>query len=329
MTANFQSQTWTQSNVRRIVKLLPDEKKVGVLAPEILSIKKPSLGLDMTSVPITQREFIVEGDGFSIPVSGYCRTSDETVQKPAVVYFHGGGWRVGSRQDVEAPLRLLAEYSGAAVFNVEYRLAPEYRYPCATDDCWQVLKYVHSHAKELGIDSKRIVVAGDSAGGNMAAACSRRDRNFRTSMVWQQVLIYPVLAQMNPEGMEDYHYSLDQYCYDDSQAKWIIPAIEATRISTAGTCLYVENKEEAQLPDASPLLDKSFAGLPQTTLICAEYDYLTQQISTYGKRLAQSGVDVTMMVYKGMTHGFMNYTGIYPQAEDLLREVAALILDRQ
>lgn len=329
MTDGFKSQTWIQSKVRRIIKQLPDENRVGVLAPESLTMQKPSLGLDITSVPITQWEFLAEGEGFSIPVSGYCQTAKQTAQKPAVVYFHGGGWRVGSRRDVEAPLRLLAEYSGAAVFSVEYRLAPEYRYPCATDDCWQALKYIHSHAGELGIDRKRIVVAGDSAGGNMAAACSRRDRNFRTGMVWQQILIYPVLAQIDPEGMTDYHYSLDQYCYDDSQAKWIIPAIEATRISTAGTWLYVGNQEEAHLPDASPLFDKNFAGLPQTTLICAEYDYLTQQSRTYAKRLAEAGVDVTMMVYKGMTHGFMNYTGVYPQAGDLQHEVAARILDRQ
>ena len=327
MTVSFKKQSWTQSGVQRIIKPLPGENQVGVLAPEVLTIKKPSLGLNLTSVSITQWELLVESEGFSIPVTGYCQTSKQTALKPAVVYFHGGGWRVGSRKDVEAPLRLLAEYSGAAVFSVEYRLAPEYRYPCATDDCWQALKYIHSHAGELGVDRKRIVVAGDSAGGNMAAACSRRDRNFRTSMIWQQILIYPVLAQIDPVGMADYHYSLDQYCYDDSQARWIIPAIEATRISTAGTCLYVGNQEEALFPDASPLLDKNFAGLPKTTVICAEYDYLTQQSWTYAKQLAKAGVDVTMMVYMGMTHGFMNYTGVYPQAEDLQREVAALIHD--
>jgi acetyl esterase/lipase len=198
-------------------------------------------------------------------------------------------------------------------------------YPVGTDDCWSVVKYVHSNAETLGVDPNGITVAGDSAGGNFAAVCSRRDRNGRYNIIRQQVLIYPALTHTNPEGAEDYHFSLDDYEFDDSEAQYIVPCITALSSSVPGRFLYVNNSREASQPDASPLLDTDFTRLPRTLIICAEYDFLTQQCRTYARRLAKAGVESTLIIYRGTNHGFMTRTGRYLQATDVQKEIAKAI----
>lgn len=345
--SGFPNKCWTQFGVKNVVKGIPGNPKPGILIPEILAAlrtgptelsrvylqalangdyqklrKMPVKNHDITSRPIKQWEFFVDNKGYSIVITASCLAVNTNEKLPAVIYFHGGGWCIGSRAQVQNAMRLLAEYSGAVVFNVEYRLAPEYRYPCATDDCWQVVRYIHANAAELGIDTNKIVVAGDSAGGNIAAACSRRNRNARTKMIWQQVLIYPVLSQIDPVYEADYHFSVNDYCIDDSQAQWIIPCINSVKMSMSGKHLYANNINEAMSADASPLLDKDYAGLPKTLIICAEYDYLTQQCKTYAKRLAAANIDVTLLVYSGTNHGFFDYIGNYPQSADAVLEFA-------
>jgi acetyl esterase/lipase len=345
----FKVKAWSQSGVHNIIKELPSGG-IGVLAPEVLDElrnkdasvsakqlkamgsgdyselrKTPPPNTDITTEPIRQQEFKVRRSAYEVPVTSYCLESVMNNLKPGVVYFHGGGWRMGSRLNVQNPLRLLTQLSGAMVFSVEYRLAPEHTYPAGTDDCWAVVKYVHSNAEKLGIDPSKITVAGDSAGGNFAAVCSRRDRNGRFNIIHQQILIYPALTHTNPDGMPDYHFSLDDYEFDDSEAQYIVPCITALSTSFSGKFLYVNSKEEARLPDALPLLDTDFSRLPKTLIICAEYDFLTQQCRTYARRLAKARVDVTLIIYQGTNHGFMTRTGRYPQSTDVQKEIAKMI----
>ena len=164
----FPSETWTQFGVRHVVKGIPGTEQIGILAPEILKAIQegrtgqtmrgiergdyaqlraaPPPNRDITTQPIRQWEFAVTRDGYDILVTACCLEALAEEVKPAVIYFHGGGWRAGSRKQVQNPLRLLAQFSGAVIFNVEYRLAPEYRYPCATDDCWWVVNmYTTTH----------------------------------------------------------------------------------------------------------------------------------------------------------------------------------------
>jgi acetyl esterase/lipase len=144
-------------------------------------------------------------------------------------------------------------------------------------------------------------------------------------MIRQQILIYPALTHTNPDGMPDYHFSLDDYEFDDSEAQYIVPCITALSTSLSGKFLYVNNGEEARLPDASPLLDTDFSRLPKTLIICAEYDFLTRQCRTYAMRLAKAGVDVTLIIYRGTNHGFMTRVGRYPQSTDVQKEIAKII----
>lgn len=317
---------WNKDGVHYVVKDIPNDSRTGVLAPEILAAmkgkssgtKRPQPCGALPGERVRLWEFSVERMGFPIQVTACCQERLAGQTKPGIVYFHGGGWRMGSRADVQQSLCLLAQRSGAVVFNVEYRLAQVSPYPCATDDSWQVVKYVKAHAEWLGVDPERITVAGDSAGGNLAAACARRDRNMRTGILCGQVLIYPVLSQIEPVGVKGYHFSLEDYQVENDQAKWIVPSIQSTRQAVLGRALYTKSRRDAACPDASPLLDKDFSRLPRTLLICAEYDYLTQQCRAYAWNLAQAGVDVTLLIYRGTTHGFMSRP--CPQAEDLQKE---------
>lgn len=323
------TENWTQFGVHYRRKGIPGEDRPGVLSPETAARKTDGLttGFDLTDGTVTVTQMEVPNGEYRIPVSVYRRGGQRENLRQAVICFHGGAFRSGSRETIQPPMLLLCQKTDAVVFNVEYRLAPKYKYPCATDDCWQTVKYVYRHGKELGIDPGDITVCGDSAGGTLAAACSRRDRNFRTGMIRRQVLVYPVTALFDPAGMKDYSFSMNNYVFDDAYAPRITSHINALAAMSKIPNLYTEDEEQARLPDVSPLADRSFRDLPSTLILCAEFDFVLEQSRTYAKYLAQAGTDVTMVIYRGMLHGFMNFTGILPQSEDLVEEMAKFIME--
>jgi acetyl esterase/lipase len=349
--AKFEQTCWTQQGVDFVIKHIPGEARWGVLSPEeyacmtdpsqiarIQVIRSGDIdkirslegikNVDLTKKPISQWNIKVAANDFQVPVTAYCLTSKkEEPNKPAVLYTHGGGWCYGSRVVVENPCRLLAEYSGAIVFSTEYRLAPENKYPIGLNDCHGVLKYVYAHAEELGIDKSRIIVSGDSAGGNLSAALSRRDRNDKTGMIRMQALLYPAVSVKDPENVPDYHFSLDDYNFDDGQTPQIINAIMGLKYAvSAPKNKYVTDEQLLETADVSPLYDADFSNLPKTLIICAEYDFLTQQSKCYARKLAAAGVPVKCITYRGMKHAFIDKCGVFPQAEDCIREMAEAIL---
>lgn len=332
---DYPRREWFEHGIHYIEIGIPGEKRRGVLTREalasmrqgqkpVLPLGKEAMDEDLTTEPIREESFLIPRGEKPIPVTSYCLKSRMGTLKPAVVYFHGGGFRMGSRKTVKNSMRLLAQLSGGIVFSVEYRLAPEYRFPCATDDAWQALRWLSRNAGGFEAEKNRFFVSGDSAGGNLAAACTRRDRNMRTGLIHSQLLIYPVLCQMEPQ-IAGYHFSLEDYEINPEQEKWIASCILSMKNATAGTRLYTSNVQEDISPDASPLLDKNFAGLPKTVLFCGEFDYLTQQARAYAERLAESGTDVTLILYRGVHHGFMNRLGEYPQATALHLDLASFI----
>lgn len=349
MNADFDETRWTQQGVDFVIKHIPGEPRWGVLSPEEYALEsdpgqierikvihsgniekirglEPNKSIDLTTQPIAQWNFKVPDDDFDIPVTAYCLASQKSrPDKPAVLYYHGGGWCYGSRKAVENPCRLLAQQAGAVVFSTEYRLAPEHKYPVGLNDCHTVLRYVYQHAGELGIDKKRIVVSGDSAGGNLSAALSRRDRNDKTGMIRMQALLYPAVSVKDPEGLPGYHFSLEDYCFDDAQPQ-IINAIMGLKAACGkAQNNYVRAEDQLKTADVSPVYDTDFSGLPQTLIACAEYDFLTQQAKYYARKLAAAGVPVKFITYRGMKHAFIDKCGIFPQAEDCIREIADAI----
>lgn len=327
---------------------IPGETRRGVLAPEALAALQSGAGIadpllaralrtgDYTALralppadrelavePIEETELLAKSPQGEIPVTCY-RAAGGAGARPALVYLHGGGFRLGSRRSAAHSMRLLAQDSGAAVFSVEYRLAPEHPFPCATDDAWAALRWVYRNAAQLGVDRARILAGGDSAGGNLAAACARRDRNMRTGMLRGQLLVYPVLSQCEP-AVPGYHFSAGDYEICEDQKQWVQAAVFSLKNTMDRFRLYTRTGEEDRSPDASPLLDGSFAGLSPTWLFCAEFDYLTQQARAYAAQLAAAGVPVSLTVYRGMHHGFMNRLGQYPQAALLHKELAGVL----
>lgn len=346
--AAFPRVEWQEHGVARVEIGIPGEVRRGVLSPQALAALKsgaspadallemtlrtgdytalrtlPPSDKDLTNVPIEETALLAISPQGEIPITRYLAPGGFG-HRPALVYLHGGGFRMGSRRSAEHSMRLLAQYSEAAVFSVEYRLAPEHPFPCAADDAWSALRWISRNAAALGVDSTRILIGGDSAGGTLAAACARRDRNMRTGLLQGQLLVYPVLSQCEPT-VPGYHFSLEDYEICDDQRQWVQTAIFSLKNTMDSFRLYTQTAEEDRSPDASPLMDSSFAGLPPTWIFCAEFDYLTQQAKSYAGQLAAAGVSVKLTVYRGMHHGFMNKLGQYPQAELLHRELAKVL----
>ena len=172
----------------------------------------------------------------------------------------------------------------------------------------------------------RIILAGDSAGGNLAALCAHRDRDRSLGMVNSQVLYYPALSVRETDGLKDYHFGLEDYIYDDAQSEWIVPRILA--IWNAGKRSednYLPEGANSRMASVSPLWDSDFSGLPRTLLITAQYDYLTSQAKTYAHYLAAAHVPVTWVNYCGVGHAFVDKCGVYPQADDSLKMAAEFV----
>ncbi|WP_317320814.1 alpha/beta hydrolase [Subdoligranulum variabile] len=349
MKVNLPCLQWTQDGVVRMVKLLPDGR-IGFLSKELAEearcsgtvpnekiaairrgdvqavrrLQKPE-GRELATTPLQSWEETVQSSAGSHPVTFLRPEGPAPAEgRPCILYFHGGGWQYGSREIVLPFCRYLAEQANAVVAVPEYHLAPEHRWPAGLEDCWALVCLVYQRAAELGVDPVRITVAGDSAGGNLAALCSHRDRDRRTGMIAGQILYYPALSVRDTEGMEDFRFDLSDYIYDDSQRDWIVPNIQAIwRASANSEKNYLPKGVTSRRADVSPLWDTDFAGLPPTLLITAQYDYLTSQAAAYSKKLARAGVPVTWVDYCGVGHAFVDRCGIYPQADDSLRLAAA------
>lgn len=272
---------------------------------------------DLTTSVITKEETIFTE--VPIPIRVY-QTEGVKEGRPCLIFFHGGGFIAGSMDVVENPCKAIAQKADAVVISVNYRLAPEHPFPEGMDDCYAVVTWAWEHAQELGIDPKKIGVAGDSAGGNLAAVCAMRDRDEQRGRIAYQALLYATLKRGEEEEYEGYYWSPDIY---DNKASdpYILGA--GTWIKDSDNMLQVAyvQKSDRKNPYISPLDAASFEGLPKTLIATAEYDYLRAECDLYGKRLADAGVTVRNIRYGGVAHAFLDKYGFYPQAEDCVNEI--------
>lgn len=248
--------------------------------------------------------------GERIPIRIY-RASQVTKPSPVVVYFHGGGWVLGNLETHDAVCRRLADFTPCVVVSVDYRLAPENRYPAAFDDCYEVTRYVAGNAGSLQIDPDRIVVAGDSAGGNLAAAVALKAHNDSGPALLAQVLIYPALDDdCNSESYARYAtgYGLTR---DDMQWFW-----NQYRGDSDGAVYFC------------PAEADSVAGLPPALIITAQYDVLRSEAERYAERLRQAAVPVELKRYDGMLHGFLHFAGFFDTGLEATRQLAADLRER-
>jgi acetyl esterase/lipase len=247
-----------------------------------------------------------EPDGASIALRLY-RPSAGIL--PALLYFHGGGWVVGDLDTHDTLCRHLANSAGCAVVAVDYRLAPEHKFPAAVEDAWAALEWVAENAASLGIDRGRLAVGGDSAGGNLAAVLGllARDRGARLCC---QLLLYPVLDL--GMHMDSYRRFSEGHLLTRATMAWFIDRYLA---------------RPAQIDDwrASPLRAASLAGVPPALIVTAGYDPLCDEGVAYARRLLEAGVSISHRHYSGQLHGFLTMGKIVRAAGPALDEAAAAL----
>ncbi|MDR7867653.1 MAG: alpha/beta hydrolase [Sporomusaceae bacterium] len=209
---------------------------------------------------------------------------------PVFVSFHGGGFVMGSADDDDGWCRRIADAAGCAVVNVDYRLAPEHRFPVALEECYDVAKWVCADADGLGVDPGRLAVGGHSAGGNLAAGLCLLAKARREFSVVYQVLDYPPLD-----------LTVDPYAAVTGD-KLMTPATRAFF-----TACYVSAPQDVHNPLLSPLLADDLSGLPAALVITAEHDPLRSDGERYAARLKDAGVEVTYRMFPGCMHAFTHF----------------------
>ncbi len=227
--------------------------------------------------------------------------------RPVLVYYHGGGWVQGDLDSHDGVCGKLAKWSNCIVIAVDYRLAPEHKFPAAPLDAIAAYKWVRANATSLGGDPERIGVGGDSAGGNLAAVvCQQTALNYeRTPEL--QVLIYPALdGRMITNSMEELR---DAYILPKDRMQYFLD-------------LYTRNPEDIMDIRLSPALRKTVADQPKACIITGEFDPLRDDGDTYADRLTAVGVEVKHIQYHGQIHAFVSLCKVIPQGNACIREIA-------
>jgi acetyl esterase len=223
-----------------------------------------------------------------------------------VVYYHGGGWVIGNIDEYDTLARVLANRLHVAVVNVDYRLAPEHRYPAAADDAWTALQWAAGRATEIAGGPVPLIVMGDSAGGNLSAVVAQKARDAGGPEVAAQVLIYPVTDA-----------DLDNATYTDPENQLML-----TRDAMIWFWdHYAPDPASRANPDASPLRAASLAGLAPAIVLTAEHDVLRAEGEAYAERLGEAGVPVQLRRFPGQMHGFFTMVNLLPGSADAIAYV--------
>jgi acetyl esterase len=236
----------------------------------------------------------------------YRPVRDQTL--PALVYFHGGGWTIGDLDSHDVLCRQLALGAQCVVVSVDYRLAPEYPFPAAVEDCFAATRYVAENAAKLKISG--IAVGGDSAGGNLAATVALLARDAGGPALAFQLLIYPATDQRG--GTASYERNAEGYLLTRDAMQYFRRA-------------YLPNEKDWTDWRASPLLAKSHANLPPALVITAGYDPLLDEGRAYADRLSAAGNNVTYREFADMVHGFILFGGVVDTANAAVAECCAAL----
>ncbi len=252
---------------------------------------------------------MIPGPGSDIPVRVY--TPEGTGPFPALVFFHGGGWVLSNLDTHDGICRQLANKGGCVVVNVDYRLAPEHKFPAAPEDCFAATEWVANNASSLNVDPKRIAVGGDSAGGNLATVVALMAHEHGGPALVYQLLIYPVTDYHTP-GTRSYVEKSEGYNLSRDDMVWFWGQ-------------YLSDEAEAYHPYASPLRAESLRGLPPAFIITAEHDPLRDEGEAYAARLQAEGVTTVLKRFPGVIHGFFNMSGVIDLGKQAIADAGAAL----
>ncbi|AOZ50624.1 esterase [Chromobacterium vaccinii] len=264
--------------------------------------------------PVARVEtFIVAaGDGHPLRVRAYWpeRAAQSAAAQPAIVFAHGGGWCLCSLELYDNPCRALANASQCVVLSVDYRLAPEHRFPAPLEDFYSGVAWVFAQAERLGIDPARIAVGGDSAGGNLAAAACLLARDRNGPAIAHQLLLYP---------------ALDDRLTMDSHAAYADGYYLTRDIMAFCWDAYLGETGDGPSAYAAPMRAATLERLPPATILVCEYDPLRDEGEAYARRLRAAAVPAHDERLAGMIHGCIHMLGLTPAAEALFARSGMLI----
>jgi acetyl esterase len=245
----------------------------------------------------------VPGTGGDIPIRIYWPTG-ATETLPVLVYLHGGGWVLGSLDSYDAVARRIAHGGGCIVVSVDYRLAPEHKFPAAVDDALAAFSWAVANAANIGGDPKRVAIGGDSAGGNLASVVSQTAASKDGPKPCMQFLLYPVMQQET--STDSYGECAEGYLLTRPMMKWFVER-------------YRRTDADATDPRAAPLLAPSHAGLPPTLIACAGFDVLRDEGTAYARKLRQAGTPVRCRVFDSLIHGYFSMCEISEAARNAVQ----------
>lgn len=250
----------------------------------------------------------IKGPAGAIPVRIY--TPNGRGPFPLLVYFHGGGWVVGSIETVDISCRSLTNLANCITVSVDYRLAPEHKFPAAPDDCYAATTWTALNAASIHGDPKRLAIGGESAGANLAAAVGLMAQERGAPSIALQLLLYPVMdyACNTPSCREN----AEGYFLTTEMMRWFWNH-------------YLRNDADGENPLASPLHTKRLQGLAPAVIYTAEFDPLRDEGADYAKKLREAGIPVEYKCYEGLIHGFMGMQKVVEPARKALEEAAAAL----
>jgi len=260
---------------------------------------------DITTSNILTKDKTISGYKSDLRIRIY--KPEETIKRPLMVFFHGGGWFGGSINSVEEYCKAVSDQADCVVLSVDYHLAPEHPFPEGLEDCYLAIKWAVKNKSKLNIDENKIIVSGDSAGGNFSAVLTFMAKHRKEFEIAKQILVYPATnLDINPHKISP-------------------DSAEGDKIFQAMINLYLQGKVDPSDPYISPALAKDFKKLPDALIAVGDQDALYKSSLEYAKRLDKAGNKVKFILYKNADHAFIDRTGKSEQANDLVKEAAEFI----